>query len=91
MDSTDDECASEESEKKNTDKNSHKYKTEICKNYSSSSNNSCSYGDKCRFAHGSGELRNCYNAQKREEKCDSFWKDNVFTCPYKTRCIFVHY
>jgi len=32
-----------------------KYKTEICKNYEM--DHFCPYGNKCRFAHGKGELK----------------------------------
>lgn len=38
-----------------------KYKTVLCKHYNSAKG--CSFGDKCQFAHGQGELRNQGGAQ----------------------------
>ena len=32
-----------------------RYKTSLCKNFNS--DHGCQYGDKCQFAHGTGELR----------------------------------
>lgn len=46
----------------------------MCKNFSE--NGFCRYGKKCRFAHGSNDLKK-FNESKtnyyRTKKCQSFW------------------
>ena len=65
-----------------------KYKTELCKAYEETQ--FCTYGNKCRFAHGKKELfqkaENIANYKKNE--CKSFFKDNY--CNYGSRCLFKH-
>lgn len=65
-----------------------KYKTELCKSFEETK--FCTYGNKCRFAHGKKELfqktDNIANYKKNE--CKSFFKDNY--CNYGSRCLFKH-
>ena len=64
-----------------------KYKTEICRSWEE--NGTCSYGKKCRFAHGRHELveKECIGTYK-SKLCRSFHQK--FYCPYGTRCLFIH-
>ena len=88
-----------ESKKSKTKKHSHqiqedlsknklqKYKTELCKTFQATGR--CSYGVKCKFAHGSNELiikNQCQNYKKKI--CKSFQKNGY--CPYGIRCSFKH-
>ena len=81
--------------------NQAKYKTMLCKHFSSEKG--CSFGDKCQFAHGIRELRpqggslNQAIPEKRKGpnpqnykivKCKYWEKDG--TCRYGTLCTFAH-
>jgi hypothetical protein len=65
-----------------------KYKTELCKNWVQ--NGRCSYGSKCRFAHGPNDLINkqIFNPKYKSKKCEAF--HNALYCPYGARCNFIH-
>eukprot|EP01022_Parablepharisma_sp_SALTPOND_P011725 TRINITY_DN1497_c0_g2_i1.p1 TRINITY_DN1497_c0_g2~~TRINITY_DN1497_c0_g2_i1.p1 ORF type:complete len:409 (-),score=30.46 TRINITY_DN1497_c0_g2_i1:105-1331(-) len=65
-----------------------KYKTELCKNWVQYGH--CSYGSKCRFAHGQEDLVNkqIYNPKYKSKKCEGF--HTTFYCPYGGRCNFIH-
>ena len=80
-----------------------KYKTMLCKHYSSQKG--CSFGDKCQFAHGIEELRSqngiinpVMGIQEKKKgpnpqnykivKCKYYEKDG--TCRYGTLCTFAH-
>jgi len=66
-----------------------KYKTEMCKKWMETG--LCSYGVKCRFAHGKHELQEKFVPNKsayRSKKCHSFHSNLV--CPYGIRCLFAH-
>lgn len=76
-------------EKKKSQTDETKFKTEMCKNWSESGQ--CPYGKKCKFAHGRKELhekqvhnKTCY----KTKKCNSF--HNRMTCMYGVRCLFAH-
>ncbi len=67
---------------------SHKYKTELCKNWEE--HGYCTYGTKCRFAHGVQEL-NCkerLNGKYKSRPCQAFF--STMFCPYGGRCLFKH-
>lgn len=68
--------------------NDEKYKTELCKNWVQYGK--CSYGNKCRFAHGSNDLINkqIYNPKYKSKKCEGFHVQHF--CPYGSRCNFIH-
>lgn len=63
------------------------YKTELCKLWESGS---CSWGDKCAFAHGKKELlqKPDISFYYKTKKCKSFW--NAGYCKYGQRCCFIH-
>jgi hypothetical protein len=65
-----------------------KYKTELCKNYEEKG--FCSYGTKCRFAHGVDELnyKDKQNCKYKSRPCQSFFTS--LYCPYGNRCLFKH-
>jgi len=65
-----------------------KYKTEMCKSWSESG--FCAYGNKCRFAHGKGELfEKVISCKKYKQKdCMSFFNNRY--CCYGSRCHFRH-
>ncbi len=65
-----------------------KYKTEMCKNWVLYGR--CSYGSKCRFAHGKDDMVNkqVYNPKYKSKKCEGF--HTQFYCPYGSRCNFIH-
>jgi len=68
-------------------RNDPKYKTELCKSFMET--NFCVYGNKCRFAHGMGELVSKKPINKYKQKlCNSFFKNGY--CPYGNRCNFKH-
>eukprot|EP01135_Chromosphaera_perkinsii_P005712 Nk52_evm12s359 gene=Nk52_evmTU12s359 len=68
-------------------KNNGLYKTELCHSFEET--NFCKYGDKCKFAHGRGELRRVSRHPKyKTDLCKTF--HTVGTCPYGTRCHFIH-
>jgi hypothetical protein len=63
------------------------YKTEICRNWEEKQ--SCRYGVKCQFAHGSTDVRNVPRHPKyKTEICRTFWVTG--SCPYGKRCCFIH-
>jgi hypothetical protein len=66
-----------------------KYKTELCKGFEA--RGVCVYGNKCRFAHGRGELFdksvNLQNYKLKE--CYSFFQNGF--CAYGYRCHFKHF
>ena len=75
--------------RRKTEVDESKYKTEVCKNWSETGQ--CHYGKKCKFAHGKTELvekqvsnKNCY----RSKKCKPFHDHLV--CMYGVRCLFAH-
>ena len=60
----------------------HKFKTELCKNIQYLNTGKCSYGKKCKFAHGFEELRlrkdiKCYNVINRDKKINSLNNINL--------------
>ncbi len=64
-----------------------KYKTELCENYQQTGN--CSYGTKCRFAHGENDLKHLSQHPKYKTKlCKKY--HNMGRCPYGKRCKFIH-
>lgn len=69
--------------------NSHKYKTEICKNYEL--NKFCKWGPSCCFAHGREELRSkvLVNHFYKTKICRHFHKNGF--CPYASRCQYFHF
>ena len=64
-----------------------KYKTELCKSWIET--NFCVYGNRCRFAHGKGELNiKLQSLNYKKKPCSSFL--NFGFCPYGSRCNFIH-
>lgn len=68
---------------------SHKYKTEICKNYEV--HGFCKWADNCCFAHGREELRTktLFNYFYKTKVCKHFHK--IGFCPYASRCQYFHF
>ncbi|XP_014790533.1 mRNA decay activator protein ZFP36L2 [Octopus bimaculoides] len=67
--------------------NSNKYKTELCRSYDES--RQCKYGEKCRYAHGTTELRTPARHPKyKTEPCRTYHSSGF--CPYGPRCHFIH-
>jgi len=65
-----------------------RYKTELCNKWTSSG--ICKYGIKCRFAHGSNELRpKIVPKNYRTVLCRKFMATGM--CQYGDRCTFLHY
>uniref|UniRef100_A0A8R1HRJ9 C3H1-type domain-containing protein n=1 Tax=Caenorhabditis japonica TaxID=281687 RepID=A0A8R1HRJ9_CAEJA len=68
------------------------FKTALCDSYRR--NQTCSYGENCRFAHGVHELRLPQHPRGRNHPkyktvlCDKF--STTGTCKYGTRCQFIH-
>ncbi len=63
------------------------YKTEICKEWQKAG--SCRYGDRCKFAHGSKELKyKKVHKKYRTKICKHFF--NFGACRYGERCGFIH-
>ncbi|EFO87717.1 hypothetical protein GCK72_018841 [Caenorhabditis remanei] len=68
------------------------FKTALCDSYKR--NQTCSYGDQCRFAHGVHELRLPQHPRGRNHPkyktvlCDKF--STTGNCKYGTRCQFIH-
>lgn len=55
-----------------------KYKTELCRNWELTA--SCTYGDRCQYAHGAHELRPLFrNVRYKTEPCRNFERDNFCT------------
>jgi hypothetical protein len=68
-------------------KNDPKYKTELCKTFMES--NFCSYGNKCRFAHGNSEIfQKSIVPKYKKSNCLSFYTTG--SCCYGSRCLFRH-
>ena len=65
-----------------------KEKSELCKKFLEKG--SCPYGEKCKFAHGSHELRQNHgqNAKYKTKECLTFF--NGCHCKYGDRCNFLH-
>jgi len=65
-----------------------KYKTELCRNWITLGH--CSYGAKCRFAHGEEDLvsKQVFNPKYKSKRCEGF--HTTFYCPYGSRCNFIH-
>mmetsp|Transcript_14000 Transcript_14000/g.12370 ORF Transcript_14000/g.12370 Transcript_14000/m.12370 type:complete len:127 (+) Transcript_14000:593-973(+) len=74
----------------NSDQESQKYKTEMCKNWLEKGK--CRYSVRCRFAHGYNEISQGITIEKpvlyKSKKCNAFHKD--LYCPYGARCKFIH-
>lgn len=63
------------------------YKTELCARFNL--NGQCEYNEKCRFAHGQGELRHRIRPSTyKTKKCYFF--HTLGSCKYEGRCIFLH-
>lgn len=63
-----------------------KYKTEICNKWEQSG--TCTYGKKCRFAHGKAELFRKSIDNYKQKDCLSF--HSLGYCVYGNRCNFKH-
>lgn len=64
-----------------------KYKTELCRNYSTYGY--CSYASRCQFAHGLEELRcRTRHPKYKTEFCRNFLSG---FCKYGSRCQFLHH
>lgn len=65
-----------------------KYKTELCKNWIEKGY--CSYGGKCRFAHGVKEIKSklMFNYLFRSKPCFEFHEK--LHCMYGVRCLYYH-
>lgn len=76
------------SDKTNSDKtNGDLYKTELCKYYKQYQ--SCCYGDKCQFAHGTAELKIISRHPRyKTSLCKKYTETG--TCSYGDRCNFIH-
>ncbi|KAA0200965.1 putative Tristetraproline [Fasciolopsis buskii] len=65
------------------------FKTEFCQSYLNGSNGRCSYGEKCRFAHGLQELHvSLQHPRYKTVKCHTF--QQFGNCRYGSRCTFIH-
>ncbi|KAH7724890.1 see oma family member [Aphelenchoides avenae] len=65
------------------------YKTVMCRSWLQSG--SCSYGKKCRFAHGEHELREPARRAPEKHKtklCQKYIIEGL--CPYGVRCDYIH-
>jgi hypothetical protein len=63
------------------------YKTELCRSWSQT--NTCPYGTKCQFAHGSDELRPVHRHPKyKTVECNQWVATGK--CTFGNRCVFVH-
>lgn len=64
-----------------------RYKTEMCRPFQE--HGVCKYGEKCQFAHGTGELRTVNRHPKyKTDMCRTY--HSVGFCPYGPRCHFIH-
>lgn len=63
-------------------------KTEMCKNWIELG--SCSYGIKCRFAHGKKELVKRVNVHHKYKSKPCLNFHTQMFCPYGNRCLFQH-
>ena len=68
---------------------SHKYKTEICRNFELG--RPCRWGSQCCFAHGKEELRSRapFSHFYKTKICKHF--HNFGLCPYGVRCQYFHF
>ncbi|CAB4061484.1 ZFP36L [Lepeophtheirus salmonis] len=67
--------------------NTSRYKTELCRPFQESG--TCKYGEKCQFAHGSGEVKNITRHPKyKTDLCKTY--HSIGFCPYGPRCHFIH-
>ncbi len=75
---------------KKSDASDIKYKTQLCEKFTS--DGSCPYGKRCRFAHGQVELREDTDVSRepyfRTRACCKF--ESTGTCAYGVRCAFIH-
>lgn len=63
------------------------YKTELCRSWSQTQ--SCPYGSKCQFAHGSDELRPVQRHPKyKTVECNQWAATGK--CTFGNRCVFIH-
>lgn len=63
-----------------------KFKTVICNNWLKGH---CEFGDSCKFAHGSEDLRNSQiKSSTKTKQCKQFHEKGF--CQYGLRCQFVH-
>ena len=65
-----------------------KQKSDLCWKFME--HGSCPYEDKCKFAHGSHELKtkNPVNPKYKTKECNAF--SNHDACPFGIRCNFIH-
>lgn len=73
----------------NTESRNPKLKNELCRNFLRLGY--CPYNNKCQFAHGTEELRQCQdhlNSKYKTKKCFAFFNGGF--CEYGERCNFVH-
>jgi len=70
-------------------KNDPKFKTELCKTFTDTG--FCTYGNKCRFAHGREELFNKYSSHPKYRKSDCVTFHTNGYCNYGSRCHFRHH
>lgn len=68
--------------------NCFKEKSELCKKFTEQG--FCPYGSRCKFAHGSHELRqnHCQNSKYKTKECHTF--SSICHCKYGDRCNFLH-
>uniref|UniRef100_A0A1I7XHK8 C3H1-type domain-containing protein n=1 Tax=Heterorhabditis bacteriophora TaxID=37862 RepID=A0A1I7XHK8_HETBA len=70
------------------------YKTRLCMTYSSGKE--CEMGDRCKFAHGTEDLRaleltpRAPNVKYKTKLCKNFLPFASGFCPYGLRCEFIH-
>ncbi|KAK0422072.1 hypothetical protein QR680_007346 [Steinernema hermaphroditum] len=68
------------------------YKTMQCEAFRNSGE--CTFGDRCRFAHGEEELRRRHQPQRINEQkfktkfCNKI--EEYGSCPYGAKCLFIH-
>ncbi|KAI8053115.1 uncharacterized protein B0P05DRAFT_440333, partial [Gilbertella persicaria] len=63
------------------------YKTEHCRNWDEKG--FCRYGKRCRYAHGTEELRPILRSNQYKTKICRAYHENG-TCSYGIRCTFIH-
>jgi len=65
------------------------YKTEICRNWSATGR--CSYGNKCKYAHGEDDLKDRGRSDTYNTKpCTDLARAGCRTCTYGRRCNYAH-
>jgi len=69
-----------------------KFKTTLCRNYTTVTPGYCPYGDSCKFAHGADELRSCTECPTFKTKlCQE--EDDGGRCPHSCgfkQCFYLH-